>query len=122
MTDNTSTRTRPELKPLEVGVGAGAAVVTAFASSYLGTAGTLTGAALASVIGTVSTSLLRTSAEQTNESLHRTAVRLRQARAGPELAGSAARLPGTSAGGGPGADPAPDDEEAADEERAADRA
>jgi hypothetical protein len=121
MTDNTSTRTRPELKPLEVGVGAGAAVVTAFAASYLGTAGTLTGAALASVIGTVSTSLLRTSAERTNESLHRTAARLRQPRAGPELGGSAGRLPGTSAADGGGAGPAPDGEEAAGEQSAADR-
>src|ERR671910_3812599 len=99
MTDNTSTRTRPELKPLEVGVGAAAAVITAFASSYLGTAGTLTGAALASVVGTVSTSLLRTSVQRTNESLLRTTARLRQTVAGPEMGGS------TAAPGGPTAAP-----------------
>ena len=75
-----------ELRPLEIGVGAGAAVVTAFASSYLGTAGTLTGAALASAVGTVSTSVLRASADRGTESLRRTTERLRTTRTGPELA------------------------------------
>ena len=68
MAEKTSTTTsKLGLKPVEVGVGAGAAVITAIASSYLGTAGTLTGAALASIVGTVSTSVLRHSAERTNE-------------------------------------------------------
>jgi hypothetical protein len=84
MSTDTTTK-KLELKPLEVGVGAGAAVVTAFASSYLGTAGTLTGAALASVIGTVSTSVLRTSAATGAESLRRTTERLRTTRTGPEM-------------------------------------
>ena len=98
MSDNTSTKKRLELKPLEVGVGAVAAVVTAFASSYLGTAGTLAGAALASVIGTVSTALLRTSAERTTESLLRTRARLRQPVTGPEMGGGSTRVdPGIAA-------------------------
>src|SRR6266566_6167049 len=79
MSENSPPKSKLELKPIEVGVGAGAAVVTAFASSYLGIAGTLTGAALASVVGTVSTSVLRTSAQRTNESLQRSTSRLRQA-------------------------------------------
>jgi hypothetical protein len=78
---NDTTTTKRALKPLEVGVGAGAAVVTAFASSYLGTAGTLTGAALASVVGTVSTSVLRTSADHSAERLRQTTARIRQTRA-----------------------------------------
>lgn len=89
MAETTSTRTKTELKPLEVGVGAGAAVITAFASSYLGTAGTLTGAALASIVATVSTSVLRSSVHRTNESLLRTTARLRQGTLGPELGGGA---------------------------------
>jgi hypothetical protein len=87
-----------DLRPIEVGVGAAAAVITAFATSYLGTAGTLTGAALASIVGTVSTSALRTSAERTNESLQRTTARLRQTMAGPEMrGGSTAVDPGVAA-------------------------
>lgn len=85
MTNDTTTKKR-DLKPVEVGVGAGAAVITAFATSYLGTAGTLTGAALASVVGTVSTSVLRKSADRSAEKLRRTTVRLRETgRVGPEL-------------------------------------
>jgi hypothetical protein len=99
MAEKTSTTTKTELRPLEVGVGAAAAVVTAFATSYLGTAGTLTGAALASIVGTVSTSLLRSSAQRTNESLQRTTSRLRQTMAGPQLGGggSTAVDPGVAA-------------------------
>lgn len=85
MTNDTTTKKR-DLRPVEVGVGAAAAVITAFASSYLGTAGTLTGAALASVVGTVSTSVLRNSADRSAEKLRQTTVRLRETgRAGPEL-------------------------------------
>ena len=84
MSTDTTTK-KLELKPLEIGVGAGAAVVAAFASSYLGTAGTLTGAAVASVIGTVSTSVLRASADRGAESLRRSTERLRPSRTGPEL-------------------------------------
>ena len=98
MAETTSTRTKTELKPLEVGVGAGAAVITAFASSYLGTAGTLTGAALASIVATVSTSVLRSSVHRTNESLLRTTARLRQGTLGPELGGGATAVdPGVAA-------------------------
>src|SRR5215207_1899216 len=94
MAEKTSTPAKTDLRPIEVGVGAGAAVITAFASSYLGTAGTLTGAALASVVGTVSTSVLRTSAQRTNESLQKTTARLRRPLTGPELSGSTAVDPG----------------------------
>ena len=79
---NETTTKKLEMKPLEVGVGAGAAVITAFASSYLGTAGTLTGAALASVVGTVSTSVLRSSAARSTERLRETTTRLRETRTG----------------------------------------
>lgn len=96
MAEKTTTKT--ELKPIEVGVGAGAAVITAFASSYLGTAGTLTGAALASIVGTVSTSMLRASAQRTNESLQRTTARLRQTTTGPGTAGGSTAVdPGVAA-------------------------
>jgi hypothetical protein len=57
-------------------------VITAFASSYLGTAGTITGAALASVVGTVSTSVLRTSADRSAERLRQTTARIRETRSG----------------------------------------
>lgn len=79
---NQTTAKKPDIKPLEVGVGAGAAVITAFASSFLGTAGTLSGAALASVVGTVSTSLLRSSAARSAERLRETTARLRETRTG----------------------------------------
>jgi hypothetical protein len=79
---NETTTKKLEMKPLEVGVGAGAAVITAFASSYLGTAGTLSGAALASVVGTVSTSVLRSSATASTERLRETTARLRETRTG----------------------------------------
>lgn len=81
MSNDTTTK-RLEMKPLEVGVGAGAAVIAAFASSYLGTAGTLTGAALASVVGTVSTSVLRSSAARSAERVRETTARLRETRTG----------------------------------------
>ena len=109
MSDNTSTRSRLELRPVEVGAGAAAAVVTAGATSFLGTAGTLSGAALASVVATVSTSVLRTSAERTTESLQRTAARLREETTRPEPGGSTradpgAVDPGPAVGGPAGAD------------------
>jgi hypothetical protein len=80
MTDETTTTKKAGLSPIEVGAGAGAAVITAFASSYLGTAGTLTGAAVASVLGTVSTSVLRNSAQNSAERLKEKAARLRETR------------------------------------------
>jgi hypothetical protein len=81
MSNETTTKKR-ELKPVEVGVGAAAAVITAFASSYFGTAGTLSGAALASVVGTVSTSVLRSSADRSAERLRQTTARLKETRTG----------------------------------------
>jgi hypothetical protein len=80
MTDETTTTKKPLLSPIEVGAGAGAAVITAFASSYLGTAGTLTGAAVASVLGTVSTSVLRSSAQTSAQQLKEKTARLRETR------------------------------------------
>ena len=78
MTDETTTTKKTGLSPIEVGAGAGAAVITAFASAYLGTAGTLTGAAIASVVGTVSTSVLRNSARTSAQRLKQTTTRLRE--------------------------------------------
>lgn len=80
MTDEPTTTKKARLSPIEVGAGAGAAVITAFATSYLGTAGTLTGAAIASVVGTVSVSVLRHSADTSAERLKATTTRLRQTR------------------------------------------
>lgn len=93
MTINTTTK-RTGLKPVEIGAGAGAAVITAFATSYLGTAGTLAGAAVASVIGTVSTAVLRDSADRSAERLRQSTIRLRQAQAaGLTPTGSTAAAP-----------------------------
>ena len=78
MTDETTTTKKAGLSPIEVGAGAGAAVITAFASAYLGTAGTLTGAAIASVVGTVSTAVLRNSARTSAQRLKETTTRLRE--------------------------------------------
>jgi len=71
MTDQQSNQDQPrlQLKPVEIGVGAGAALITAVASSALGVAGTISGAAVASVLTTVSTSLLRHSAHRTTRTL-----------------------------------------------------
>ena len=80
MSDNTTpTRATGKLglKTTEILVGAGTATITAFASSFFGVAGTLTGAAVASVIATICTAVLRTSAERTNESLRWANQRLR---------------------------------------------
>jgi hypothetical protein len=82
MTDETTTTKKAGLSPIEVGAGAGAAVITAFASSYLGTAGTLTGAAVASVLGTVSTSVLRSSAQTSTQRLKEKTAQLRETRVG----------------------------------------
>jgi hypothetical protein len=75
--ENEPDQKRPsfQLKPLEIVVGAAAATVTAFASSALGVAGTLGGAGVASVVTTVSSTVLRHSAERTNETLRRTTRR-----------------------------------------------
>ena len=99
------------VKPVEIGVGAGAAVITAFASSSLGTAGTLTGAALASVVGTVSASVLRNSADRSAERLRRTTARLRETgRVGPgpgrRPAGTATAATSTGDQVGPDGSPA----------------
>jgi hypothetical protein len=82
MTDETTTTKKTGLKPIEIGAGAGAAVITAFASSYLGTAGTLAGAAVASVVGTVSTSVLRSSADASAQRLRARTAQLRDTRVG----------------------------------------
>jgi hypothetical protein len=65
--------------PFEIAVGAVAAVVAAVASSFLGVGGTVTGAALASVVTPVSAAVVRRSAQRTNASVVRTNERLRVA-------------------------------------------
>jgi hypothetical protein len=77
MTVQDKTMSALQLKPMEIAAGAVAAVVAAFASSFLGVAGTMVGTALASVVTTVSAAVVRHSAQRTNESLQRTNVRLR---------------------------------------------
>jgi hypothetical protein len=110
MTDQPPDEERPklELKPLEIGAGAGAAVITAFASSALGVAGTVGGAAVASVLTTVSTSVLRHSAHRTTLTLRRyRVVPVGAAAGGPAnvVAGGAANFaaggPADFAAGGP---------------------
>lgn len=96
MSENTDKASKLELKPAEVAAGAGAAVVTAFASSALGVAGTLIGAAFASVLATVSLAVLRRPAERADESLRRTNGRLRQVAV--RVSPSAAPAPAASAG------------------------
>src|SRR5919198_3836682 len=68
-----------DVKPFELAVGAVAAVVAAFASSFLGVAGTVIGAAVASVVTPVSAAVVRQSAQRTNASLARTNQRVRAA-------------------------------------------
>jgi hypothetical protein len=70
--------------PAEIAIGAVAAVAAAFACSFLGVAGTVTGAALASIVTPVSAALVRRSAERTNVSLQRTNRRLQAALARDE--------------------------------------
>jgi hypothetical protein len=111
MSENTEKTSKLELKPAEVAAGAGAAVVTAFASSALGVAGTLIGAAFASALATVSFAVLRRSAERADESLRRTNARLRQvavrvpasAAVRPAATGSAATPPAAGSAETPGA-------------------
>jgi hypothetical protein len=59
------------LSPVQIAAGALAAVSSAVLLSFFGVAGTLTGAALASVISTVGASLYSTSLNKTNERLRR---------------------------------------------------
>src|SRR4051794_41886052 len=83
------------LSPVQIAAGALAAVSSAVLLSFFGVAGTLTGAALASVISTVGASLYSTSLNKTNE-------RLRRAPITRPAAG-----PGAAAGGAPPGPPAP---------------
>jgi hypothetical protein len=78
MTDTQEPRPSLDLKPREVVVGAVAALITALFSSVLGVAGTIGGAAVGSVLTTVSGSVLRHSAERTNDKLRRSNSQLRR--------------------------------------------
>src|SRR3954447_7245824 len=62
---------RTQLSPVQVTAGALAAVSSAVAASFFGVAGTLIGAALASVISTVTAALYSSSLKKTNEGLRR---------------------------------------------------
>jgi hypothetical protein len=78
MSDTRESPPSLDLKPREIAVGAIAALITAFASSVLGVAGTIGGAAVGSVLTTISGSLLRHSAERTNERLRSSNSQLRR--------------------------------------------
>lgn len=82
--------TRPGLTGLQVVTSALASVSAAVIASFFGVAGTLIGAALASVITTVSAALYGESLRRTTERLHR--LRSRTGTAGP-TASAAAGLP-----------------------------
>lgn len=65
----------PRLNPVQVAAGALAAVSSAVGASFFGVAGTLIGAALGSVIASVSTALYTESLRKTNEGLKRVLTR-----------------------------------------------
>lgn len=85
-----------QLSATQVAAGALAAVSSAVVASFFGLAGTLIGAALASVISTVSAALYSNSLQKTNE-------RLRQARS--QLTGKQARVEETRVQEAPAAAP-----------------
>jgi hypothetical protein len=74
------------LNPVQVAAGALAAVSSAVGASFFGVAGTLIGAALGSVIASVSTALYTESLRKTNEGIKRVLTR-RSADGAPPVAG-----------------------------------
>ncbi|MGY1771534.1 hypothetical protein [Blastococcus sp. SYSU D00813] len=87
------------LSPVQITAGALASVSSAVVASFFGVAGTLIGAALASVISTVTAALYTNSLSRTNERLRQVRVQL----AGPGSPGrtaadATAELPRTTAG------------------------
>src|SRR5436305_10770008 len=77
---------KPTLSPLQLVGSAGAAATSAVVASFFGVAGTVIGAALASVITTVSATLYSVSLRKTNERLRLLTSRV----AGNRPAGGAA--------------------------------
>ncbi|HEV7825410.1 MAG TPA: hypothetical protein VGP02_10915 [Mycobacteriales bacterium] len=72
--EQSATKRDPDLSPTQIVAGALAAVSSAVAASYFGVAGTLAGAALGSVVGTVGTALYKRSLAETKEKLRTTIV------------------------------------------------
>ncbi|WP_409330167.1 hypothetical protein [Trujillonella humicola] len=107
------------LSPVQVTAGAMASVSSAVVASFFGVAGTLIGAALASVISTVSAALYSTSLARTNDRLRQVRVQLaapgspgspgRTAADTADPAGATAVLDGPA--DGPDAVARPDDEQ-----------
>src|ERR687894_3090481 len=100
-TERTEDKEKPQgaqLSATQVAAGALAAVSSAVVASFFGLAGTLIGAALASVISTVSAALYSNSLQKTNETLRRARGQLtgRQSPvAETEVAASAPATPAT---------------------------
>ncbi|HWO62297.1 MAG TPA: hypothetical protein VNO31_19935 [Umezawaea sp.] len=71
MSEENEKKTGLDLKPAQIAAGALAAVTAAFLGSQLNVAGTIAGAAVASVISTIGGALYQSSIERTRESVRR---------------------------------------------------
>jgi len=71
MSEENEKKTGLDLKPAQIAAGALAAVTAAFLGSQLNVAGTIAGAAVASVISTIGSALYQSSIERTRESVRR---------------------------------------------------
>lgn len=71
MSEENEKKTGLDLKPAQIAAGALAAVTAAFLGSQLNVAGTIAGAAVASVVSTIGGALYQSSIERTRESVRR---------------------------------------------------
>lgn len=71
MSEENEKKSGPDLKPAQIAAGALAAVTAAFLGSQLNVAGTIAGAAVASIISSVGSALYQSSIERTRESVRR---------------------------------------------------
>jgi hypothetical protein len=71
MSEETEKKTGLDLKPAQIAAGALAAVTAAFLGSKLNVAGTIAGAAVASVVSTIGSALYQSSIERTRASVRR---------------------------------------------------
>jgi hypothetical protein len=71
MSEENEKKTGLDLKPAQIAAGALAAVTAAFLGSQLNVAGTIAGAAVASVVSTIGSALYQSSIERTRESVRR---------------------------------------------------
>ncbi len=71
MSEENEKKTGLDLKPAQIAAGALAAVTAAFLGSQLNVAGTIAGAAVASIVSTIGSALYQSSIERTRESVRR---------------------------------------------------